>query len=107
MLDQYVLNKRIIMEILDKVADFAWEKGNGPAASLLKESKTRLAQEDFTLVILGEFKRGKSTLINALLGSQLLPTAIVPLTAIPTVIQYGRQLKVHVIYLDGAKKEGE
>ncbi len=105
MLDQYVLNKRIIMEILDKVADFAWEKGNGPAASLLKESKTRLAQEDFTLVILGEFKRGKSTLINALLGSQLLPTAIVPLTAIPTVIQYGRQLKVHVIYLDGAKKE--
>lgn len=105
MLDQYVLNRINLMMILDKVADFAWEKGNSPAASLLKESKTRLAQEDFTLVILGEFKRGKSTLINALLGGQLLPTAIVPLTAIPTVIQYGSQLKVHVIYLDGVKKE--
>ena len=105
MLDQYVLHKNSIMKILDEVADLAWEKGNSPAASLLKESKARLAQEDFTLVILGEFKRGKSTLINALLRGQLLPTAIVPLTAIPTIIQYGRQLKVNVITLDGTRKE--
>lgn len=105
MLDQYVLKKNTIMEILDEIAGLAWEKGNSPAAALLRESKVRLAEEDFTLVILGEFKRGKSTLINALLGGQLLPTAIVPLTAIPTVIQYGSQLSVCAISLDGTRKE--
>lgn len=49
----------------------------------------RWHQGKFFFAILGQFKRGKSTLINALLGEPLLPTAVVPLTAIPTFIQYG------------------
>jgi GTPase SAR1 family protein len=105
MLDHYVQKKNNLMQIIEKTAGFAARKGNNPAVSLLKESMDRLDRETFTLVILGEFKRGKSTFINALLGGNLLPTAIVPLTAIPTVIQYGVQLNASVIHLDGAKKE--
>lgn len=100
-----MLKKNNLLQIIEKTAGFAARKGNNPAASLLKESMDRLDRETFTLVILGEFKRGKSTFINALLGGNLLPTAIVPLTAIPTVIQYGVQLIASVIHLDGAKKE--
>jgi len=37
----------------------------------------KLRQNRFNLVVLGAFKRGKSTLINALLGKPVLPTAIV------------------------------
>ncbi|OPY59208.1 MAG: Bacterial dynamin-like protein [Pelotomaculum sp. PtaU1.Bin035] len=103
-LDHYALKKNSLLQVLSGVVDFAARKGNSLAASLLKESAERLARETFTLVILGEFKRGKSTFINALLGGNLLPTAVVPLTAIPTIIQYGEQLGASAIYLDGARK---
>ncbi len=60
----------------------------------------RLATERFHLAVLGQFKRGKSTLLNALLGAELLPTSVVPLTAIPTFILWGRTMKARVLYLD-------
>lgn len=99
MLDQFVLRKNTLIQVLDQAAAFARQKEKTLAASLLIESRERLNQETFTLVILGEFKRGKSTFINALLGAQLLPTAIVPLTAIPTVIRYGENLGVYAVHM--------
>ncbi len=71
----------------------------------LDEIGEKLRNEVFNLVILGQFKRGKSTFINALLGEDLLPTAIVPLTSVVTVIQYAPQVSVHVHYLDGRVEE--
>lgn len=50
---------------------------------------TKLRENRFNLVVLGAFKRGKSTLINALLGEAVLPTAIVPLTSVVTILGYG------------------
>ncbi|TEB17527.1 Bacterial dynamin-like protein [Pelotomaculum sp. FP] len=105
MLDQFVLRKNTMIQVLDQAVAFARQKENSLAASLLVESRERLIQETFTLVILGEFKRGKSTFINALLGAQLLPTAIVPLTAIPTVIRYGESLVVHAVHMNGVIEE--
>lgn len=71
----------------------------------LMETRTRLAEGAFNLVVLGQFKRGKSTLINALLGEKILPTAIVPLTSVVTILRYGPQLRVEVQYLDERKQE--
>lgn len=59
--------------------------------------KQRLEGERFHLAVLGQFKRGKSTLLNALLGADVLPTSVIPLTAIPTFVQYGRDLSARVI----------
>ena len=58
----------------------------------------RLASGQFRLAVLGQFKRGKSTLLNALLGDQLLPTDILPVTAIPTFINSGEQVGVKVLF---------
>lgn len=41
------------------------------------------------MACIGQFKRGKSTVINALVGQSILPTGVVPVTALPTVIRYG------------------
>jgi len=49
----------------------------------------RIAHGRFHVVVLGEFNRGKSTLINALLGAQVLPTGVVPLTAVTTEVVHG------------------
>jgi len=51
--------------------------------------RQRLVADRFQLAVLGQFKRGKSTLLNAMLGTSVLPTAVVPLTAIPTFVEAG------------------
>lgn len=65
----------------------------------------RFEEGRFHLAVLGQFKRGKSTLLNALLGQSLLPTSVVPLTAIPTFVQYGPDLRIRVRYRDGKPAE--
>ncbi|MCL6630304.1 MAG: dynamin family protein, partial [Armatimonadetes bacterium] len=64
--------------------------------------KKRLEEERFHLAVLGQFKRGKSTLLNALLGDEVLPTSVLPLTSIPTFIEYGPEFKAKVILQSGA-----
>ena len=69
-------------------------------AQRLDELEKRLAQGRFHLAVLGQVKRGKSTLINALLGEDILPSSVVPLTALPTFIRYGEQRLLRVRYHD-------
>ncbi|EEG76405.1 dynamin family protein [Dethiobacter alkaliphilus] len=78
--------------ILESHQEFAAEAGR------LEELWGRLANERFHLAVLGQFKRGKSTFINALLGTDLLPTSVVPLTAIPTFLLWSPQIGVTVHY---------
>ena len=49
----------------------------------------RLADDRFNLVVVGRFSRGKTSLMNALLGTDRLPTGIVPLTSVITTVAYG------------------
>ncbi len=70
-----------------------------------EELREKVSNNVFNLVILGQFKRGKTTLINALLGSEILPTGVVPLTSIPTVIQYGKALRIKVFFEDARVKD--
>ncbi|RLB76929.1 MAG: Dynamin family protein, partial [Deltaproteobacteria bacterium] len=64
--------------------------------SELESLQNRLASGQFRLAVLGQFKRGKSTLLNALLGDKLLPTDILPVTAIPTFIGAAENVDVLV-----------
>jgi GTP-binding protein EngB required for normal cell division len=67
----------------------------------LSELRTRLQEGRFHLAILGQFKRGKSTLLNALVGDKLLPSSVLPLTAIPTFIQAGDSLRAEALNMNG------
>lgn len=71
----------------------------------LTEDAVRLADERFNLVIIGEFSRGKSTFINALLGTNILPASANPTTNIISKIVYGEQPKYVLFYKDGKKQE--
>ncbi|MFQ5666349.1 MAG: dynamin family protein [Candidatus Binatia bacterium] len=61
----------------------------------------KLAHDRFHLAVLGQFKRGKTTFINSLLGADILPTGIVPLTSIVTLIEYGTEAAAMVRFQDG------
>jgi GTPase Era involved in 16S rRNA processing len=58
--------------------------------------RDRLEHQRFQLAVLGQFKRGKSTFINALLGAPLLPIAVIPLTAVPVFISWRSHALVRV-----------
>jgi small GTP-binding protein len=81
------------------------EFGEGFSDSLVRvaELQERLVGERFHLAILGQFKRGKSTLLNALLGEPLLPTGIVPLTSLPTFLRAGKTRTVRVVFQEGSE----
>lgn len=67
---------------------------------------TRLAEDRFTVVVAGRFNRGKSSLMNALLGLDRLPTGIVPLTSVITYVRYGTSERVLLDY-QGSGLRGE
>ena len=71
----------------------------------LSALRQRLAEGRFQLAVLGQFKRGKSTLLNALLGEDILPSSVIPLTAIPTFIRHGEERTVQVHYQDRGREE--
>jgi GTP-binding protein EngB required for normal cell division len=71
----------------------------GNIVSRLEQLATRLAEQRLQLAVLGQFKRGKSTLLNALLGATVVPMAVTPLTAIPTFIISGENFHLRTIGL--------
>jgi len=65
----------------------------------------RVSEGRFYLACIGQFKRGKSTLINALMGEPVLPVGFIPVTAVPTVIRFGVQPRARVQGRDGSWQE--
>lgn len=59
----------------------------------LKQLGSKVDNDTFKIQIVGTFKNGKSTFINALLGEDILPTKILPCTAVINEIKYGETKK--------------
>lgn len=57
--------------------------------SRLRALRQKLEQQHVTVSVIGQFKRGKSALVNGILQRQILPMGIVPVTAVVTTIDYG------------------
>ncbi len=93
-----------VIAALERVAQVASERGERAAAERARGIISRLQADLFNLAVVGQFKRGKTTLINALLGRNLLPAAVVPLTSVVTVIEYGGQEEAVVHFLDGSQR---
>lgn len=72
-------------------------------AHCLKRSRSLLAREDFTVAFVGEFSRGKTEIINALLfaeyGHRILPSTPGRTTMCPTEIYYDRKRQVNCVRL--------
>lgn len=75
----------------------------GDQRRLAAEAAEKLAAEVVYVAVIGEFKRGKSSLINALLGDRVLPTGVTPVTAAPTLVRFGEVPRAAVRRLDGTE----
>jgi len=84
---QYEQSKFTLAEILRSAQ--AVSPANSSLHNDCQNLQARLAEDLFQLVVVGRFSRGKSTLMNAMLGANYLPTGIVPLTSVITTVGYG------------------
>lgn len=74
----------------------ARELGEKDVADDLEALRQRVEEGRFFVVCVGQFKRGKSTLLNALAGIRALPVGVVPVTTVVTVVRFGPRLRARV-----------
>lgn len=74
--------------------------GEAEHAERLSRLRESLADAELRVVVFGEFNRGKSTLINALLRRLVLPAKLVPTTGHVTRVVFGTSEEVRVRYVD-------
>ena len=87
---------------LSGLGRLAQELGAESVSEEASELAERVSEGRFYVACVGQFKRGKSTLLNALVGHAVVPTGFVPVTAVPTVIRFGDELHARVRMHDGS-----
>ncbi len=91
-----------LLGILRDLAAAERALGLGEAAAGADALGHKVGEGVFRVLVLGEFKRGKSTLVNALLGAPILPANVTPTTALLTVVRYGEPPSATLRYYDSA-----
>ena len=92
---------------LKKLREFSERLNLEGNTGAIDEILERLAGDTFSVAIVGEFKRGKSTVINALLGKSILPVDVLPTTATLNRITYSVTPFVKIEYKDGREEQIE
>ena len=88
-----------------RLAQLAEELDSRRIAEEARDLANRISEGRFYVACIGQFKRGKSTLINALIGDAVLPVGFTPVTAVPTVIRFGDQRRARIQAGDGSWQE--
>jgi hypothetical protein len=76
-------------DMIRAVLHVARASGDQLAEQRARELLARLAADRFQLAVVGQFSRGKTTLMNALLGGAYLPMGALPMTSVITTVRFG------------------
>lgn len=82
------------LAVLEALEMTAWKDN-------LRQLEERVLADNFKVFIMGEFKRGKSTFINAMLGQVILPASAIPCTAIINEVKWGDSPRARLHFLGG------
>jgi GTP-binding protein EngB required for normal cell division len=85
----YVRSKQEVASKIRSALELMRKLGSEERTARCQELLVKLAEDRFNLVVLGQFKRGKSSLMNAMIGRDLLPTGLLPLTSVVTALRFG------------------
>lgn len=95
-LEQHFQLKLEIASMIRTAMQLFHEAKDEPREHQARQLLSRLAEDRFNLVVVGQFKRGKSSLMNAVMGLDRLPTGVLPLTSVVTTVRYGDRECVYV-----------
>ena len=79
-----------------RLAELADEFDAEQVAADARSVAERVSEGRFYVACIGQFKRGKSSVLNALVGDSVLPTGVVPVTTVPTIVRYGSHAAARV-----------
>lgn len=78
-----------VADLVARLGALAGANGFGDLQQEGDELVERLVEGRTYVAVVGQFKRGKSSLINALVGRNAVPTGAIPVTRVPTVVRFG------------------
>ncbi len=93
-----------LLSDLESVLEYTRALNLDKSLQLITDVTARVKDRSFTVAVVGEFKRGKSTFVNALLGANILPADILPTTATLNRIQYGLKPEVWIQFKNGMRE---
>ncbi|HEY7307306.1 MAG TPA: dynamin family protein [Bryobacteraceae bacterium] len=89
LLPGYTDTKLKLASIAEILLTLARERKDEERTHTTQRLLADLAEDAFRLAVVGKYNRGKSSLMNAMLGHEWLPTGILPLTSVITTVRYG------------------
>jgi GTP-binding protein EngB required for normal cell division len=84
------------IELLRKIEEVVTRRGLVEFRSTLLMLLDRLQDTVFEIAVFGRVSSGKSSLLNHVIGADVLPVGVTPITAVPTRVSYGREPGVRV-----------
>ena len=99
-LKEFAARQKRLTGIIQEASGFVQKLDMEHCAQTLEQLRKKISSDTFKIMVMGNFKNGKSTFINALLGQEILPAYAVPTTAIINEIKYGEKPKAVLHFLN-------
>ncbi len=100
-------DRKALFHSIEVLSVLAERNHTGDLRASLAALSEKLKKNRFNLAILGQMKRGKSSFVNALLGVEILPVGILPLTSVVTKVQYGSVPAAKIVHKSGQSESIE
>lgn len=91
--------------MLDELTAYLKDAGQKSLIPEVEKIRKEVERRRFTVAVVGEFSKGKSTLINRMLDKEFLPTGNLPTTAMLTKIRYSAKEMLILFDKNGRKKK--
>ena len=90
-----------LLHLVEKVRSMAGSTGRDDLVERLGQTVNRLRSPHIRVVVVGEFKQGKSKLINALVNAPVCPIDDDIATTVPTTVSFGSEPAAVVLAREG------
>ncbi|MGL6107305.1 dynamin family protein, partial [Romboutsia sp.] len=100
----YSKRRENVLGEISKIRQSASFLNNRVISDICNTYEKELLEDKFNIVVVGEFSRGKSMFINALLGKKILPSSTKPTTAILNRISYSKEEVFKIKYRDSTSE---
>ena len=95
-----------LLAVAERLSEIAGQLGiEGLGDTIVADAHRRLEENRVRVVVLGEIKQGKSTLINAILGYNALPTGVTPTTGAIVGVRVGSDPGRWLVSPEGERQE--
>lgn len=92
------------LETVERCADWLEASGTDDARAQAAEVRARVRDARVVVGVIGQFKRGKTSLVNAWVDTDLLPVGVLPTTGVPTRVRRGDRAGATVRFTDGGSR---